>query len=504
MMNFQKREIQKNKLALAALLLGAFTLNPMASALDPAPETFQANPVLDPELEEEQLLAAERDGMKWGELKRVAPDFTVKIEGDMIVFSGSMPKECAKGRSMSEVESSKGQHALKINLPNCANGLGSLTTLQQKERVQIKGAFPAKSFDSNQDGVFCLLYSATGDDEMKCDTIMIGKEQLAHISVDSQDQSIRKTELSKKEKDLKSKVGLLCKQGDFQTLGLELEAAAEWLGDLTTILDQIGKAKVQSLTKSLKKAKDPEELKLAYEALLAEDIDPEVALNSYVSRRLEMSKAQIANRSLSIAALEDEIGNVESDLEEVDAFDDNKAAIAWFHVELGNRLAEDKDYDGAEKQYTSALRTSDQAGKVKIEKEMAKMFLAAAEACQEENKLKPGKCDALAKKAQKHMDKAIAQQSRVRGEEALEELNGMKLEKIQQFGMPGVQIKVSGFGIYNPYGGAYDQRKVQMYQTGQQELYMQMMMQRQMQQQGMGNGMQQQGMGGASGGSHFR
>ena len=39
---------------------------------------------------------------------------------------------------------------------------------------------------------------------------------------------------------------------------------------------------------------------------------------------------------------------------------------------------------------------------------MAKMFLEAAEACLAENKTKPAKCDALAKKARKHMDGAIA------------------------------------------------------------------------------------------------
>ena len=256
---------------------------------------------------------------------------------------------------------------------------------------------------------------------------------------------------------------------------------------------------MKALEDNLRKAKDPEALKVAYDALIADPtIDQEKALETYVTRRSEMFQSAIGDRSKSISELQGVISQYEADMQDVEVENKKiKQGMAWAFTALGDRLRDDKNYSGAETQYEKALRYADVDGKVKIEQEMAKMFLAAAEECLKENKTKPAKCDALAKKARKHMDGAIAAQGRKRGDDAAEELAGMKMEKIQTFGVDGINVKVSGYGTFNPYGGSYDQQKRQVYQTGMQEEYMKRMMQMQM-------GLGFQGAGTGTGSSFFR
>lgn len=495
MMNV-KFELQMKKLALAALLLGVFTLNPMAKAEDePA----------------EDLPDSKSDGMKLSELKNKVENLKFRIEGDQLIITGKLPKKCAVGRISSDVafDAVKKEHALKLDLPGCKDKV--LTELEKKQTTPMLVAFPAKTFEVNSDGKFCLKHSSDGDGIFACDPILgaDGKE-LVHTSAATlaskkekieQDAALkaRRASREKKEKDLLAKVDLLCKAGDFAGISLELEAASEFLGDISNILEQVGKAKVKGAENALKKASNPEDLRLAYDALISEGFDAEEATKLYVDRRLQLGKDAATGKARSVSGAEDAIRDLENDLRDVGVFEDHKTSIGYLYFELGTRLAGDKDYGGAESQYNKALQYADNKGKVKIEQEMAKMFLAAAEACQEENKTKLAKCDALAKKAEKHANSMIAAQGRIKGDDALEELNAMKAEKIQQFGISVVKVKVAGYGEYNPYGGAFAQRKQQMYQTGMQELYMQRMMQMQMGGQGMGAGL-----GTGTGGSFLR
>ena len=492
------REIQMNKIAFAAFMLGAFTLSPYAKA-------EEASPAIPAEREnlpaasaaETDLPSATRDGLKWSEIRGLG--INVKLENDSLVFTGAMPRECAKNRVMSEVESGDGKHKLKIDLPACRNGISHLSAAQQRDLVQVKAAFPARSFDAAVDGEFCLKHSSNNDGEHACDPIMSGGKPLKHESITTvanrRDEAARKEaeELARKEReaaklrrqaqeqDFMRMATDLCRAGDFQRLGDELEKQRDWFGDLTNVLVELGKAKTKNMESALKKAKTPEELRLAYDALVADPTyDSEKAMEIYGTRRMEMFRASIEDKSQTASALSSVISEMESDLVDLGENKKAKEAAAWAYTSLGNRLRDDKDYSGAENQYEKALRYADSDGKLKIEQEMAKMFLAAAEECLKENKTKPAKCDALAKKARKHMDSAIAHAGRKKGDEAAEELAGMKMEKIQTFGVDGINVKVSGYGSFNPYGGTYDQQKKQMYQTGMQEEYMKRMMQMQM------------------------
>jgi hypothetical protein len=345
-----------------------------------------------------------------------------------------------------------------------------------------------------------------GDGEAGCDPILSNNKQLEHVSQADRDKAkaaadllVETSSMKQKESDFIRMAGDLCQAGNFQRLGEELEKQRGWFGDLSSILATLGKAKSKSLETALQKAKDPEGLKAAFDSLIADpSADPEKTQEVYLTRRSEMFRSAIEDRGQSVDSLQTVISQYEMDLTDVGADGKKvKQGISWAHTSLGDRLRDDKDLSGAERQYEKALRFADIDGKVKIQQEMAKMFLSAAEDCLKENKAKPAKCDALAKRARKHMDGAISAQGRKRGEEEAEVLAGMKMEKIQTFGLVGSTAKVSGYGIFNPYGGSYDKLKYQTYQTGMQEAYMQRMLQWQM------GGAGLQGAGG-SGGSFFR
>ncbi len=476
-----KKQIEMNKIAFAALLIGAFALNPLAKAEEiPSPA-----PV------EEEIPDVKADGLKFNELKNITEGFGVRVEGDQLVFSGKMPRKCLEGRVMTSVESdaTKGEHSIKIDMPACSGK--ALSQADRKSMVAVSLAFPAKSFDANIDGKFCLKNSPEGDGKYGCDPIL-GKDgkQLEHISLatiathEAKEKDRKRLEDEKKvrqdeERNLLTKIGELCRAGDFQTISRELEAAT-WLGDLTKVLNELGLAKTKSLEGAIRKAKNPEDLRVAYDALAADPTyDSDKAVELYGNRRMEMFRSAIEDKSQSVSSLASVIREMESDLGDIGETKKAKEAASWAYTALGNRLRDDKDFTGAENQYEKALRYADLDGKIKIEQEMAKMFLAAAEECLKENKLKPAKCDALAKKARKHMDKAIAAQGRKRGDDAVEALAGMKMEKIQTFGVDGINVKVNGYGTFNPYGGSYDMQKRQVYQTGMQEEYMKRIMQMQ-------------------------
>lgn len=521
MMNV-KREMQMNKLALAALLLGVFTLSPLASA-DPVDSDSDAEAVASEAAEinepkpvktsrapaakakikeedepaddiEEGLVKAQPRGLTLSQLKNISGNIEIKLEGEMLVITGSMPAACAKDRSMSEVKSGDGKHALMIDLPNCRNGISHLSKAQKNQLIMVTSAFPAKKFD-DVDGKFCLEHTSSGEAEkIACDFIKINGKELAHESSATKKAKEAKLQLAsersdeqKKQARIVSNITNFCRQGDYDAISLELEAARGFLTDITPILEQLAKSKIKKADSALRRAKNAGELRLAFDNLVAQGGDMEAAEKEFKERRLSMFK-DLANSgtTLSKGKLEDAVAEFEADMAELsdpEASTDTKNAAGWMYAEIAGRFRDEEQYDKAEELYTKAMRYANTDGKIAAEKEMAKMFKTAADACLAKNKTKPAKCDALAKKAQKHGEKVVAMLGK-KGGDAADEANAMKIELIQTFGVPVVQMKVSGYGIYNPYGGTFAQQKAQMYQAGIQEQMVQMRIQMQMQQAG--------------------
>lgn len=524
-----------HKVALAALLLGVFSLSPIAKAEDsvqaPAPKAPASAP--DPWLmgaDGESDLAL-RDGVRYSEIQKM-PHTSLRFEiskdestgKSMLVFKGKLPRGCANDATVDdEVTLKDGRHGFKINMPNCPAGkLSKLTDPNSSDRdIVIASKFlPAKEINLNSDGEVCLLWTDDGGDSVQCDnvpglktTAVADQKESDRLSEQQLEADRKKAENEAaraewnnygKKRALLQSMKLACEQGDKERFTHELNALVSDLGDIQQYLDSFDVAMQKKYAVDIKKAKTADAARIAFDAFMTKAMeggwDTEQLSKSYAAKRIELmtdllsSEGDVQEKADAIADLRDDLELVD-DLETKDVFKN----VTWAYQTLADTLKDANSYDKAEQYYTMALKTATKQEKADIEVKMAKMFNLAADECLAENKLNPGKCDALANKARKHMDGAIAAQSKAGGDSLDQVLGQMQAERIQSFGgqgAPSMNIKTSytNFGIYNQ--SEWTARKMQMFQQGQMEQQQQMMLQQQM------GGQQQQP--GAPGGSIFR
>ena len=279
-------------------------------------------------------------------------------------------------------------------------------------------------------------------------------------------------------------------------------------------------AKVDGLKKKyyedqVKKAKDIDSIKDAYETYLdaagANGWDTDDVNNAYADRRLDLMNTLVADSSKSSEQKVSAIREMASDLHDLDLFNEKKDKLGAAYFNLASQVREDAGTDiaklgRAEKFFTESLQYGDANQKVKVEEEIAKMYNSAADQCIADAKEK-GKgfnnCPALAKKANKAMNDTIKAQSRIKGDDSLEALAGMKQEKIARFGGgQSMTMQVRGYDgssiNVNRMGGSFDASMYTGYAATQQQFVTNMMMR-----QSMGaSGMQQAG--GGSSGSFFQ
>jgi len=222
--------VEMQKIALAAFIIGAFSLNPLARAEDPVTE-------------DDGLIGSSRDGISLADMKNVASGFNIRIVGDTLVMDGSIPRKCAEGASFtvssSAAEGNKpGQHEIKINLNQAClrmkpNERGAPVRLSSPALFG-----PSRSIaDTSIDGKVCLLHAEDGPST--CDTIpnlnYTSQNTLNARALDEAAKKKRAEEAAnakrdnelrdRKEKELIEKLNLLCKNGDFASFGAEVEAA---------------------------------------------------------------------------------------------------------------------------------------------------------------------------------------------------------------------------------------------------------------------------------------
>lgn len=506
------------KIALAALILGVFSTNPLAhageTALTKGDFLGNASAKTDEQLsgeedagdEEDSYGDAQRAGMKQQEIANLPGDFKIKVVGDQLVFEGSMPEKCAKDATMSEVNVSKaGEIGIQIDMPAC---MDNPKFKKKKEKmVSVKEVFASRTLPSDVDGKICLLNAAVLGDDLACDPVTgldpfksakTRAEELAKKEKDEAEQK-KKDEAAERQRKadaIINKVKELCRKGDFETLTKEIEAMAQYLGDVTEILAKVEEFKTQRLIGNLSNAKDSDAARKAYGELIAASIDNDTEENKnlYLDRRFEIVKDVIANSELKHAEIALEIRSYATEIAAVGMSNkDRKAQVAWGYAELAGKLKEEGELDSAAGYYDRAmdyLDSRDIEGRKNIEIAMTNMYHDAIQACLEENKLTPAKCDKLADKAKKHLDKAIAQQKRMKkSTDALADLQALQVKKIQTFGLDakGTTMNIKNqntpfgqmnYGMYQRYPGSYGARKAQMFNEGRNEAYMEYMMQR--------------------------
>ncbi len=442
--------------------------------------------------EENELEAAQPDGMNMQALKKATRQrFSVDLNKakDGLVFSGTVPRKCAKGAKPVEMDSTRfpGSIGIKIDMPACPNGIPKKGSERDNELVKVSGIFPELSLNEQSDGKICIVFSADSD-HYECEAVMKDGKPLEFTSKKTLDKRAEDTaraaeakrfkeEQDRKNRDLNDKLQALCKERDFTGISLVLE---ELDGDTSKVIKKLGDFEKSSAESAVKKAKDVDAVKEAYEAYLsaaeAKGWDTEDMNKVYTDKRVDLLKEQLKDTNATPGTVAGSIRDLVQDLTEIGTLSENKEQIAWSYSQLAINLKDAENYDEAERYFEEAKRYSNKT--VEIESAIAKMYSEAKDACLAkvaEGKATPGKCDSLAKKAMKHMDKAIAAQGKKKGDGSLEDLMAMRVEKIQAFGQ-GPTMNVSGFGMLNMGGGSYTQEKVQAYQQGQQVKAMQQMM----------------------------
>lgn len=507
------------KVALAALILGVFSLNPFAHA-DVAVEPSGGNPDMTlnadgsiptedaaPADEEESadsidwdssLVEAEQVGMSLGQIRKISKTFGMKIKDGQLVFSGNIPASCTNNARAEFDTSESGTIRLTVDFPDCRNGVPED---DNSGMVAVSSAIDPLDLDA--DGNICLLVKPNSMDDGECKPVNgPGGVQLSFKT----SRTIQQESEYRAVDALVNKVEMLCKKGDFQQISNEVEGLGEVIGDVTDLLDKIELAKQAREQKEYKnaisKARDADEARDAFATYLdkasSAGWDTEKVAASFVSKQFDLLQEILKDGELSTSDKVSAIQNFEADAKENGLKKDNKKNVLWAYSELASGLQEEGNYAAAEQYFTKAISYANKEEIVTLESTMAKMYSDAYQACLEEAGMKVGKCDKLAKAIKKHTDKAITAQGKIKGgDDSLEALAMMKQERIQMFGAANYKYSVPGYGIYNPYGGSLDAAKAQMYQQSLQQMMQQQQMQQQMGQMGMQPG------GGEGGGGFF-
>ncbi|HEY8280345.1 MAG TPA: hypothetical protein VIH99_12020, partial [Bdellovibrionota bacterium] len=536
---------EMQKVAFAALMLGVFSLSPTAKAEEQAISLERQPAVSTSEKKQDRLDAgsnvvksatetvsdeviaeednidpnapdAIQDGMHMSDMAKIGQGFKISLNGNKLVFSGRILKRCANGITV-DVQTrelaDKVEHGLKINVPDCTNFQARKSDRLNSNFTTVNYAFPKDLIiNSSLSGNVCLLVAANINDPLECEALTGSDGKALNYVSQTAIDAAAKVEVAKKEKAdadkkadaLVAKLDMLCQKGDMVGFGKELEAAQSVLGNIIQYLDMADDAFMKKYIRDIKTAKDADAAAEAYDNFLSASSergwDTEEVEKAYVERRVslldEVLKDEIPAGKKAAA-----IREFASALRDLDNYREHKPRIAVAYSQLAHDLAVAGDYDGAEANAERAMEFASAEQRLQLEQELAKMFNEAAEQCLAENKLSPGKCDRLAQKAKKHVNGAMAAQKGIGGDGSLEALAAMKSEKIQMFGVDGYTTNVSGYGAYNMTGGEYDVKKMQAFQQGQQERYMQMIMQRNMG--GYSNGMPGAGAGSGAGTSAF-
>jgi len=524
-----------HKIALAALVLGVFSLSPLAKA-DNAPAappvdslisgSADAKPAaLAPIAAPAKAAAADADsglisapaddgldaansnfagGMSLQNIKDISSGFNVRLQGDALVMDGRIPRKCALGASISvssvaDDDGKSGHHAIKF-IPG--EGCDHLTGKDRKDMVKLSSSalFGASRSlaDNSIDGQVCIAHSDDGPEA--CDPIpnAVFKSQASFIH-DAIAKKVKATaaDRERKEQEFINKLNILCKQGDFVGFGKEIEAARAFLGDVTEILAKVDGLKQKGLADQIKKAKSADDVNDAYHAYLeaaeANGWDTEDASASFADKRGELLKTVVSDTSLSSKERARQIRQFSSDMRDEGLFD--KAQHETFgaaYFTLATEVREGAEGDmaklsEAEGLYNSSLQYANPEEKARVDTEIAKMYNTAADDCLNAVK-EAGKsaalanCDKIAAKAKKAMNTAIKAQGHVKGDDSLAALAGMKQEKIARFGQDTTVMSMSMRGYdgstlkFNPQGGSYDAAKYTDFTQMQQNFVQQLMM----------------------------
>jgi hypothetical protein len=541
-MMYGKREKKMQKLALAALILGCFQTNTAmawwpfswaqqpkveAPAEAPAEDTAAAKEAEEMEEETEGFEEVEEDGVDalnagngvdHDALLRIVPDFRIERHGNELKFFGSVPARCVRGDSEYPVGSSKaydkGTHFVTITLAAECEKEGFVPKKNEK-RVRLSQYIHPLTLD-DLDGPVHLRRNAGGDGA----NIVIGQQLKGYIDGELKDLVVVSSETdrqiaedtaatekakarNKQIEDLRKRLGILCKEGDYVGLSEAIDENMEFFEDMSKIHVGIENGRKKKLKNALSKAETADEAIAALDAFreaAAEYGWDEDELNEdYITLRLDLLQTGLSDFKSGDRSADDLAKETEELAREVKSLDrklfkDKQRDFALVFNDIAVDFVEQaKDGESsnslgllkrADDFFTKAKRyTKDSEDLLKMEKEMTESYAELYRACVEEAKesdpLKIARCEKkYLQGSERHADRMgkVLKRDANDSEEGAEAYQAFLQDRRQTFGS-GPKMCQKGLGCINvQQPGSTDIYQYQSYQQALMLQYQQMMM----------------------------
>jgi hypothetical protein len=482
-----------------------------------------------------------KEGLSLAELNRVIRNLDVVQEGNKIVITGEMPERCARNAEV-VTKYVDGKHALTVKMPDCNE---SFVPNDQDVLVDASSRLNEGRL-ADKTGPVVIRHYKRGDNRSPKRTVdealvngddkkieIIGQETRDAAAAEEkakQDAITARAQaqadarrLQEQLNELQTNVAGYCKNGDFEGVGRELEAATEILGDVSELLVSVSKQERKKLEADFNKANTAEEVDAAFTAMQSAAArqqgwdDEDKLAEKYAAKRIEILQALVdeaGDGETSYREAEAAIKTLEADLAAVGLERKKRAEIASIYGALAARAAN----KGNTKE---ALRLSDRAkryhkGKggaeardaldkfqMQVHGADAKKLTEAYKECLKKNPSKMDSCErqfqGQIKQAAENM-KAMLQQ-RSGSEEGQQALNDFNQEYAGIFG-GGASFTIAGYGTMSQMPGTLERMKQETYVQALQQQQMQMQM-RYMQQMGGGSQMMM-GLGNNTGSNFFQ
>jgi hypothetical protein len=459
---------------------------------------------------------APQEGLSVADLNKVVRNFEIirdESNPTSVRFAGTLPRRCAENVEMTQPRFEGGRHLVTIRMPNCERDFRALPednanlvslssvlspiTLEDKSgKMELRSfragdpASPSRQVTEELKDAAGRIVEVTGSEARAAEA-----GRLAAEAADRQ----RRDEFNR----LERRVTQLCRSGDFQGAGRELESSLDLLGDVSDLLQKLQVAESAKLRRALDNATTADEARTAYEALRAnaERMDQSVdeLEKAYIEKRMDILK-ELANEAtdksaqLAASSAADEWAAEFRSLSRRE-FNRRKTEIAEIHDGLATKLANANDHASAVRVWDRAKKLTNADGMNKIDRNVAEMYARAFRECAKKNPMRTDRCEReFVGKSKEAAERIRDRLANKRGDDAEEELANFNAEFVQTFGA-GATFQMRPFGNMSQFPGAVEQFKQQNFQEFQQrQLMEQQMRMRQMMlgPQGMMGGMMQQ------------
>lgn len=467
------------KIGALAIGLAAFGFTGLATA-----QTAPVDAPVDAEEKVEALLP--KEGVSLQELQTITNRrLEFHLDGRTLRAAGAIPERCAKDADMIVLTPEEGKHLVMIRMPRCE---GEFRPVKGEKMVAASSVFPRREL-SDHDGKVFLKHLRAGDEDTIARNVapeLLRDARGAEMSVVSEATKAARVRAAKID-DLAKRIDRLCKNGEFEGVGQEIENARDLLGDVSALLEKKDEIEKKRHLQALEKAKNADEAKKAFEALVEAadkngwELEP--IETAYVKKRTAILRGLVEgvkDNEGALAAAEKAINDWKNELQGMNSelFKAQQRELAANYYDLSKAARESSPSKSAallEKAKAMGPKTAHD----RMDGEIAESYAEAFKECVKgKSPQKAAKCQKeFAKKSQAAADrvKDRLEKKASKDEDAQEELAGFMEQYYATYGA-GPSYYMSGFGWMNPqYPGALQTFQYQAAQEYVQQQYMKQM-----------------------------